>query len=99
MSQQLKYLLDEEHIPRSWYHIQADLPEPLPAILHPGTGKPIQPADLAPLFPMALIEQEVSQERHIEIPGRCGTSTVTGGLRRCSGPAVWSGHSRLPRGA
>ncbi len=41
MSQQLKYLLDEEHIPRSWYNIQADLPEPLPAILHPGTGEPI----------------------------------------------------------
>ena len=68
MSQQLKYLLDEEHIPRSWYNIQADLPEPLPAILRPGTGEPIQPSDLAPLFPMALIEQEVSRERYIEIP-------------------------------
>jgi tryptophan synthase beta chain len=68
MSQQLKYLLDEEHIPTSWYNIQADLPEPLPPILHPGTGAAIQPSDLAPLFPMALIGQEVSQERHIEIP-------------------------------
>jgi len=68
MSQQLKYLLDEKHIPASWYNIQADLPVPLPAILHPGTGQPIQPSDLAPLFPIALIEQEVSQERHIDIP-------------------------------
>jgi tryptophan synthase beta chain len=68
MSQQLKYLLDEEHIPTSWYNIQADLPEPLPTILHPGTGKPIEPSDLAPLFPMDLIAQEVSQERHIDIP-------------------------------
>jgi tryptophan synthase beta chain len=68
MTKQLKYLLDEEQIPRSWYNIQADLPEPLAAILHPGTGEAIQPPDLAPLFPMTLIEQEVSQERHIEIP-------------------------------
>ena len=68
MSQQLKYLLDEEQIPAAWYNIQADLPEPLPAILHPGTGQPIAPSDLAPLFPMALIEQEVSQERYIDIP-------------------------------
>ena len=68
MSQQLKYLLDEKHIPASWYNIQADLPVPLPAILHPGTGQPIQPSDLAPLFPIALIEQEVSQERYIDIP-------------------------------
>ena len=46
----------------------ADLPPP-PPVLHPGTGKPIGPDDLAPLFPMALIGQEVSTERHIEIPG------------------------------
>ena len=58
----------EARMPRAWYNIQADLPKPLPAILHPGTGDPIQPGDLAPLFPMALIEQEVSQERHIDIP-------------------------------
>ena len=68
MTTQLKYLLDEDQMPRSWYNIQADLPEALPPILHPGTGEPIQPSDLAPLFPMALIEQEVSRERHIEIP-------------------------------
>ncbi len=64
----LKYQLDEEEIPKSWYNIAADLPEPPPAVLHPGTGEPIGPEDLAPLFPMALIEQEVSTEREIEIP-------------------------------
>jgi len=63
-----KFLLDEDRIPRAWYNIVADLPEPPPAVLHPGTGLPIGPADLAPLFPMALIGQEVSAEREIEIP-------------------------------
>jgi tryptophan synthase beta chain len=64
----VKYLLDEEHIPKSWYNIAADLPEPLAPPLHPGTGQPIGPDDLAPLFPMGLILQEVSAEREIEIP-------------------------------
>ncbi len=68
MSAQLKYLLDEDRIPERWYNIQADLPQPLPPVLHPGTGQPIGPEDLAPLFPMALIAQEVSTERYIEIP-------------------------------
>ena len=68
MSATVKYLLDEEQIPKSWYNIQADLPEPLPPTLHPGTKEPITPADLEPLFPMSLIEQEVSTERHIDIP-------------------------------
>jgi tryptophan synthase beta chain len=63
-----KFLLDEDRIPRSYYNICADLPEPPPAVLHPGTGQPIGPDDLAPLFPMALIGQEVSAEREIEIP-------------------------------
>src|SRR3954470_15548999 len=63
-----KYLLDETALPRAWYNIQADLPTPLPPVLHPGTGQPIGPADLAPLFPMEIIRQEVSQERHIDIP-------------------------------
>ena len=63
-----KVILTEKEMPTSWYNIQADLPEPLPPVLHPGTGQPVGPADLAPLFPMALIEQEVSQERYIEIP-------------------------------
>ncbi|MGB2800604.1 MAG: TrpB-like pyridoxal phosphate-dependent enzyme [Dehalococcoidia bacterium] len=62
------YFLDQKDMPTRWYNIQADLPEPLPPVLHPGTGQPVGPADLAPLFPMELIKQEVSQERYIEIP-------------------------------
>jgi len=65
---QVKYLLDEDRLPTAWYNIAADLPTPPPPPLHPVTGQPIGPADLAPLFPMALIMQEVSTERHIEIP-------------------------------
>ena len=68
MSKQIKFLLPEESIPRRWYNIQADLPQPLPAVLHPGTMQPIGPADLEPLFPMELIMQEVSTEREIDIP-------------------------------
>ncbi|MBS1135493.1 MAG: trpB1, partial [Burkholderiaceae bacterium] len=68
MSAPTKYVLDESHMPRSWYNIQADLPMALPPVLHPGTLKPIGPDDLAPLFPMDLIAQEVSIEREIEIP-------------------------------
>src|SRR5262249_31722388 len=63
-----KFLLDEKAIPSKWYNIQADFKSPAPPVLHPGTGKPIGPQDLAPLFPMELIKQEVSQERWIEIP-------------------------------
>ena len=63
-----KIMLTEQEIPKSWYNIQADLPEPLDPPLHPGTLQPIGPDDLAPLFPMALIAQEVSRERWIEIP-------------------------------
>ena len=68
MDKRTKFMLDEEEIPRQWYNIQADLPEPLPPVLHPATKKPITPDDLAPLFPMELIKQEVSTERWIEIP-------------------------------
>jgi tryptophan synthase beta chain len=68
MSDRTKFVLDEERIPRAWYNIVADLPVAPPAVLHPGTGQPIGPADLAPLFPMALIGQEVSTDREIEIP-------------------------------
>jgi len=63
-----KFVLDEERIPRAWYNIVADLPSPPPPPLHPGTMQPLGPDDLAPLFPMALIAQEVSAEREIEIP-------------------------------
>ena len=55
-------------VPTHWYNLNADLPEPVPPHLHPGTHEPLTPGDLAPLFPMALIEQEVSTERYIEIP-------------------------------
>src|SRR2546427_5389148 len=65
---QTKYVLSERDLPTRWYNIQADLKTPLPPPLHPGTGQPIGPQDLAPLFPMELIKQEVSQERWIEIP-------------------------------
>jgi tryptophan synthase beta chain len=64
----VKYLLAEDQMPTAWYNIQADLPVPPPPVLHPGTKQPVGPQDLAPLFPMALIMQEVSTERFIEIP-------------------------------
>jgi tryptophan synthase beta chain len=68
MSDSVKYLLDEQHLPRSWYNINADLPVPLDPVLHPGTQQPITPDDLAVIFPRAVIEQEMSTEREIEIP-------------------------------
>src|ERR1700704_4643601 len=67
-SRRTKFVLDEDQIPRAWYNIAADLPVAPPPVLHPGTGQPIGPGDLAPLFPMELIKQVVSQDRHIEIP-------------------------------
>src|SRR6266581_3739736 len=63
-----KFLLNEDEMPRSWYNIAADLPRPPDPVLHPGTKQPVTPDDLSPLFPMALIMQEVSTERYIEIP-------------------------------
>ncbi len=65
---QRKILLDERDMPTRWYNILPDLPTPPPSVLHPGTGQPVGPEDLAPLFPMDLIVQEVSTERFIEIP-------------------------------
>jgi tryptophan synthase beta chain len=67
-SPKTRFLLDEEHAPRSYYNLLADLKAPPPPPLHPGTMKPIGPDDLAPLFPKALIQQEVTTERDIEIP-------------------------------
>lgn len=69
MSDCIKYLLAEKDIPEAWYNIMPDLPGELPPPLHPGTGQPIGPDDLAPLFPEALIAQEMSMESRIEIPG------------------------------
>ena len=68
MNATTKFLLDESQMPKHWYNIAADLPKPAPAVLHPGTLQPVGPDDLAPLFPMELILQEVSTEREIEIP-------------------------------
>ena len=67
-SEIVRFDLPQSEIPQQWYNIQADLPRPLPPVLHPGTKQPVGPDDLAPLFPMALIMQEVSQERYIDIP-------------------------------
>ncbi|MGP8173997.1 MAG: TrpB-like pyridoxal phosphate-dependent enzyme [Terracidiphilus sp.] len=64
----IQYNLPQNRIPLAWYNILADLPKPMAPVLHPGTLKPIGPEDLAPLFPMSLIMQEVSTEREIEIP-------------------------------
>jgi len=63
-----RIVLPQSRIPTHWYNILADMPTPLPPVLHPGTRQPIGPADLAPLFPMALIMQEVSSDRYIPIP-------------------------------
>jgi tryptophan synthase beta chain len=68
MTDTIKYVLDEERIPKAWYNIVADLPRPPAPVLHPGTLQPVGPQDLEPLFPMALILQEVATERTIEIP-------------------------------
>jgi len=65
---QTKFVLDENRMPKAWYNIAADLPWPQSPALNPQTGQPLGPDDLAPLFPMALIGQEVSTEREIEIP-------------------------------
>jgi tryptophan synthase beta chain len=66
--EETRIYLTEKEMPRQWYNIQPDLPKPLPPPLHPGTKKPLGPQDLAPIFPMGLIEQEVSQQRWIDIP-------------------------------
>ena len=69
MNETVKYLLAEEDIPETWYNLVADLPSPPAPVLHPGTLQPLTAADLAPLFPDALIAQEMSAEREVEIPG------------------------------
>ena len=64
----IKTLLSENELPRSYYNIISVLPTSIPPVLHPGTKKPVGPEDLSPLFPMELIKQEVSNSRFIEIP-------------------------------
>jgi tryptophan synthase beta chain len=68
MGEPTKITLDESEIPRRWYNVTADLPSPPPPVLHPGTHQPVGPDDLAPLFPMPLILQEVTTDRFVDIP-------------------------------
>src|SRR5438270_2918697 len=68
MGEQTKFVLAESDVPERWYNIAADLPRAAPPPLNPATHEPIGPEALAPLFPMELIKQEVSQERYIDIP-------------------------------
>jgi tryptophan synthase beta chain len=65
---QHKYLLDESKLPKAWYNINADMPVPPEPVLHPGTRQPVTPDFLSVLFPMSIIQQEMSPERYIEIP-------------------------------
>ena len=68
MTEQTKFILDDSRLPKAWYNINADLPTPPAPVLHPGTLEPVTPDFLGVLFPMALIMQEISTERYIEIP-------------------------------
>src|SRR5919205_1019682 len=65
---QTKFLLDESKLPRRWYNIRSDMPTVPQPVLHPGTGQPVGPDDLALLFPMELIGQEVAEDAEIPIP-------------------------------
>src|SRR5512144_2095148 len=68
MSDQTRFLLNENDLPKNWYNINADSPVPPAPVLHPGTKEPVTPDFLSVLFPMDIIMQEVSTERYIEIP-------------------------------
>jgi tryptophan synthase beta chain len=68
VAEQHKILLDESEMPTRWYNIIPDLPSPPPPPLHPATHQPVGPDDLAPLFPMDLILQEVTQDSYVDIP-------------------------------
>ena len=85
----VKIFLNEGEMPTHWYNIQADLPKPLPPVIHPGTGEPIGPEDLAPLFPMALIAQASGRKdrddanvvfnQSATLAGVCALVTLVGG--------------------
>ena len=70
MSETIKYLLDESQLPKRWYNIQADLPKPVPAVLHPGTHQPIGPSDLAPLFPPSPLYRARRLEAALNTPAK-----------------------------
>ena len=76
MSERTKITLDESEIPRQWYNVIPDLPAPPPPPLHPGTLQPVGPEDLAPLFPMELIRQEVATDSYIDIPADVNSTTT-----------------------
>lgn len=65
---QKKVFLGEEYLPKQWYNLNADFPTPMPPPLHPGTGQPPSPEDFAPIFPMNLVEQEMTPQRWVDIP-------------------------------
>ena len=96
LPQRTQFVLDESRIPRAWYNIAADLPAPLSPPLHPGTHQPIGPGDLAPLFPMALILQEVSAEREIEIPDPVREAYTLYQSHLGSGPARYEAIAEVP---
>ncbi len=82
LTEDYRLVLPQSRIPTAWYNILADMPVPMPAVLHPGTQQPIGPADLSVLFPMELIMQEVSRSATSRSRTRCATSTGCGGPRR-----------------
>ncbi len=90
MPERTKITLDESEIPRRWYNVLPDLPSPMPPPLHPGTGQPVGPEDLAPLFPMELIRQEVTSDSYVPIPDDVlDVYSLWPGRRRCTGRAGW----------
>jgi tryptophan synthase beta chain len=97
MTDTVKYVLDETHIPKYWYNLVHDLPAPPPPVLHPGTLQPVGPDDLAPLFPMELIMQEVATEREIPIPEPVRAVYRQWRRRRCSVRGAWRRRCRRRR--
>ena len=97
MSEQLKYLLAEKDISHVWYNIAADLPEPVPPVLHPGTGKPIGPDDLAPIFPMLtlLTPMRVGRDRSTTVIGYQLTAASIGAVALPGGIGWLVGRSGL----
>ena len=69
MSDQIKFLLDESQMPKAWYNINPDMPVPMLPPLHPETKQPVTPEYLNTFTLTALLAQDMSQERYIEIPG------------------------------